>query len=56
LWRSGFPAEILVLQRILDERRDAYISALRAADQGKRQQWVQFFAEAVADALKVQSR
>lgn len=56
LWRSHFPTEILVLQRILDERRDAYISALRAADQGKTQQWVQFFAEAVADALKVQGR
>lgn len=52
LWRAGFPAQILTLQRILDERRDAYIAALRAADRGNRQGWVQFFAEAVVDALK----
>lgn len=52
LWRAGFPAQILALQRILDERRNAYIAALRAADQGNRQGWVQFFADAVVDALK----
>lgn len=52
LWRAGFPAQILTLQRILDERRDAYIAALRAADRGNRQGWVQFFAEAVVDALR----
>lgn len=53
LWRAGFPAQILALQRILDEHRDAYIAALRAADQGNRQGWVQFFADAVLNALKV---
>ena len=52
LWRAGFPAKILVLQRILDEGRDAYIDALRAADRGNIQGWVQFFAEALADALR----
>lgn len=52
LWRAGFPAEILVLQRILDERRDAYVASLRAADRGRYQNWVQFFAQAVLDALK----
>lgn len=52
LWRAGFPAEILVLQRILDQRRDAYIASLRAADRGRHQEWVQFFAHAVLDALK----
>jgi Fic family protein len=52
LWWAGFPAQILSLQRILDERRDAYITALRQADRGYRQGWVQFFAEAVLDALK----
>ena len=52
LWRAGFPAKILVLQRILDEGRDAYINALRAADRGNIQGWVQFFAEALADALR----
>jgi Fic family protein len=51
LWRAGFPAEILVLQRILDERRDAYVASLREADRGRYQQWVQFFAQAVLDAL-----
>lgn len=52
LWRAGFPTQILVLQRILDERRDAYIDSLRAADRGRHQEWVQFFAQAVLDALK----
>jgi hypothetical protein len=40
------------LQRVLDERRDAYIASLRAADRGRHQEWVQFFAQAVLDALK----
>lgn len=52
LWRSGFPAEILVLQRVLDDNRNGYIHALRAADQGDVQGWVQFFARALADALR----
>lgn len=52
LWQSGFPAEILVLQRVLDDNRSAYIDALRAADRGDVQRWVQFFAQALADTLK----
>lgn len=55
LWRAGFPTEILAFQRILDERRDAYIASLRAADRGSIQEWVQFFAEAVVEALKAQT-
>lgn len=52
LWRAGFPLEILILQRILDERRANYISALREADRGKLAVWVEFFVEAVRDALR----
>ncbi len=52
LWRSSFPAEILILQRVLDDNRNAYIDALRAADRGDVQRWVQFFAQALADALR----
>ena len=52
LTRAGFPLEILILQRILDKRREAYIAALRHADQGQMSVWVQFFAEAVRDALR----
>ncbi|MFZ4657718.1 MAG: Fic family protein [Caldilineaceae bacterium] len=51
LWQAGFPVQILALQRILDERREQYIDALRSADQGNVQRWVQFFAQAVRDAL-----
>ena len=53
LWRAGFPAEILLLQRILDERRDLYITALRQADQGELAGWTRFFAQAVRDALRL---
>jgi fido (protein-threonine AMPylation protein) len=49
--RAGYPVEILRLQRVLDERREQYMTALRAADQGNVQEWVQFFAQAVRDAL-----
>jgi Fic family protein len=52
LWRASFPLEVLILQRILDERREAYISALRRADRGQTSDWVRFFAEAVRDALQ----
>ncbi len=52
LVRSGFPLEVLILQRILDERRDAYIAALRHADQGQMNGWMQFFAEVVREALR----
>ena len=53
LWRAGFPAEILFLQRILDERRDLYITALRHADRGDLDGWIRFFAQAVRDALRL---
>ena len=53
LGRAGFPAEILLLQRILDERRDLYITALRQADQGDLEGWTRFFAQAVRDALRL---
>lgn len=51
LWQAGFPVQILALQRILDERREAYIDALRSADLGNVQGWVQFFVLAVRNAL-----
>lgn len=54
LWQSGFPTEILALQRVLDERRDAYVAALRAADQGNIQEWVRFIVNAVVDALQTE--
>lgn len=44
--------EILALQRILDEQRDAYISTLREADQGDLNAWLRFFASAVHRALQ----
>jgi Fic family protein len=53
LWRAGFPAEILLLQRMLDVRRTDYIESLRRADQGDVQGWVVFFAEALRDALQL---
>jgi Fic family protein len=53
LWRGGYPAEILLLQRVLDERREAYITALRRADHGDVSQWTAFFAQAVRDALRL---
>lgn len=52
LWRAGFQMEVLTLQRILDERREGYISALRGADRGELAGWVRFFVEAVRDALR----
>ena len=56
LWRAGFPTEILVLQRVLDARRDSYIAALRAADRGGLDAWVQFLADAVREALAEAAR
>jgi len=47
-----YPLEILALQRVLDERRDLYIGALREADQGTLSGWLHFFVEAVRDALQ----
>jgi len=52
LWRDGFPVEILALQRVLDEQRDAYIATLRAADWGDPSSWLRFFISAVHDALQ----
>ena len=53
LLRAGFPVRILHLQRVLDERRDMYIASLRAADRGNKQGWIEFFAQAVAEALEI---
>lgn len=53
LWGAGFPAEILLLQRVLDVRRADYIESLRRADQGDVQSWVVFFAEALRAALQL---
>lgn len=56
LWRAGFPAEILLLQRIMDERRESYITALRQADRGDLAGWLRFFTQAVRDALRLATR
>lgn len=55
LWRDRFPVEILALQGILDERRETYINALRAADRGDLNNWLTFFAQAVREALRSSS-
>ena len=52
VWQAGFPIQILTLQRILDQQRDQYIDALRHADQGNVQGWVQFFVTVIRDALR----
>jgi fido (protein-threonine AMPylation protein) len=52
LWREGYGYELLVLQQILDEQRDAYINALRAADAGDVAGWVEFFVGAVQTAVR----
>ena len=51
LRRDGFTFELLVLQRLLDERRESYIAALREADQGDLTRWIEFFAATLADAI-----
>ncbi len=51
LRREGLALELLVLQKLLDERREAYIAALRDADQGDLTRWIEFFAATLADAL-----
>lgn len=43
----------LLLQRVLDERRELYIAALRQADRGNLGGWTRFFAQAVRDALRL---
>ena len=52
LRRDDFPIEILALQRVLDERRNAYIATLQEADRGDLSGWLQFFTTAVRDALQ----
>jgi len=52
LWRAGYGYELLTLQQVLDEQRDAYISALRSADAGDVTGWVAFFVGAVQAALR----
>jgi fido (protein-threonine AMPylation protein) len=51
LWRDGYGYELLALQHILDEQRDLYISALRAADGGDVAGWVELFVGVVQTAL-----
>ncbi len=52
LRRNDFSIEILALQRVIDERRNAYITTLQQADQGDLNSWLQFFSIAVRDALQ----
>jgi len=56
LRRDGFTFELLVLQRLLDERRESYIAALREADQGDLTRWIEFFAATLADAIDEAAR
>jgi fido (protein-threonine AMPylation protein) len=51
LRRAGFGLELLVLQRLLDERREVYIASLREADRGDLTHWIAFFVATLADAL-----
>jgi len=51
LMREGYSVELLALQGILDQRRDGYIAALAAADQGNVKDWINFFVRAVRDAV-----
>ena len=51
LRREGFEYEVLVLQRLLDENRSAYINALHTADEGDLTEWVMFLAKALHDAV-----
>ena len=51
LRREGFEYEVLVLQRLLDEDREAYIAALRRADAGDLTEWIVYLAQAIRHAL-----
>jgi Fic family protein len=51
LRREGFEYEVLVLQRLLDEDREAYIAALRRADAGDLTKWIVYLAQAIRQAL-----
>lgn len=51
LRREGFAYEVLVLQRLLDENRVAYIKALRTADEGDLTDWIVFLAQMLRKAI-----
>ncbi len=51
LRRAGYVYEVQVLQRILAQNREAYITALREADDGDFTQWVLFLVQAIRAAL-----
>jgi Fic family protein len=51
LRRDGFEFELLVLQRLLDERREGYLAALRQADEGDLTSWLDFLTQTLLDAL-----
>jgi hypothetical protein len=40
-----------VLQRLLDERREGYLAALRQADEGDLTPWLDFLTQTLLDAL-----
>ena len=52
LFREDFRFELFILQQYLDERRNAYIAALRSADQGDLTAWLTFFTQTLADAIE----
>ena len=49
--REGFEYEVLVLQRLMDDDREAYIAALRRADAGDLTEWIVYLAQAIHHAL-----
>lgn len=51
LRREGFDCEVLVLQRLFDEDREAYIKALRQGDAGDLTTWIVYLAQALRRAL-----
>jgi len=51
LRREGFEYEVLILQRLLDEKRSVYISVLRAADAGDLTAWITFLAQTLREAM-----
>ncbi len=51
LRREGYEYEVLVLQRLLDEKRTAYINTLRAADGGDLTGWIAFLTQMLRDAM-----
>ena len=51
LRRDGFEYEVLVLQKVFDEDRAAYIEVLRQADAGDLSAWTLYLAQAIRRAL-----